>query len=344
MISFLAFLDRKGTIKEILWWDPPYEYPQEETSLLKRMSSEEGERFSRLLWDCQGRFCFTEPFRIQVGGKEEKLELCLVPASDQVLLLGVDDKTANQWSENKELRILITSLLDTIRTAFGKDRPVDADIVKEQFEQIQALNNDLVNTARELEKANVQLSILSQELNNRLVKDSLTGLVSRYQYHTEITMYLERYPGCYGTFVFIDLDDFKSINDQHSHRVGDLFLMEVGRRLEGLPGNQIAIRISGDEFGLFFYGLQEVTEETFRHIWDLILNMVLHEPVYIQEKNLSLMPALSAGMAVYGKDTENVYELIELADYAMYQAKRSGKNQYRVFDRDEYEKAKLMEK
>jgi diguanylate cyclase (GGDEF)-like protein len=340
MISFLAFLDRKGMVQEIQWWDPPFGYPEEGTSFLKHLPSEERERFLRLLWDCQGRFCFTEPFSIQLAGKEEIMELRLVPSVDQVLVLGVDQKTFSPWVESKEFRILLTSMMEAVRIAAGKDRAVESDIVREQFEQIQALNNDLVNTARELEKANSQLSILSSELNNRLVKDPLTGLVSRYQYHSEIKMCLERFPDSLGIFVFIDLDDFKSINDQYGHRVGDLFLMEIGARLEGLRDDKIAMRISGDEFGLFFYGRKEVNTESFQFVWHLLETQVLHEPVFIKEGNVSIMPALSAGMAVYGQDTENVYELIDLADQAMYQAKKSGKNQYRVFRKLQHEKEK----
>lgn len=91
-----------------------------------------------------------------------------------------------------------------------------------QFGKIQTLNNELINTRRLLEKANAQLNTLNETLNNRLVKDALTGLVSRYQYRAEMEFFIAKNPGKPGVFTFMDitLDNFKGVNDNYGHGAG----------------------------------------------------------------------------------------------------------------------------
>jgi PleD family two-component response regulator len=108
-------------------------------------------------------------------------------------------------------------------------------VIREQFVKIQKLNSDLVNTQRQLKKANSALNRLNQDLNNRLVRDALTGLVSRYQYRQEIELAISRAPEKRGIFTFVDLDDFKRINDTYGHAAGDRYLKEFADRLGRLP-------------------------------------------------------------------------------------------------------------
>ena len=94
----------------------------------------------------------------------------------------------------------------------------------------------------------------------------------------------------------------------------------------------------GDEFGLFAHRITgDVTDEMAR-IWDLIKSHILFGPIKAEDSDIPL--SVSAGMACYGEDTTDIYDLIEYADFAMYKAKRSGKNRYAVFGLEEYEKTK----
>ncbi|MFA6783922.1 MAG: diguanylate cyclase, partial [Sphaerochaeta sp.] len=129
-------------------------------------------------------------------------------------------------------------------------------ITSNNFEQIQLLNNELVNAQRKLQKANIQLKHLNEELNNRLVKDPLTSLVRCYQYRSEIDRTISLQPKMLGLFAFIDIDDFKHINDTLGHAAGDQYLMEFARRLQSLDFGMatICMRIAGDEFGLYLHG------------------------------------------------------------------------------------------
>jgi len=210
--------------------------------------------------------------------------------------------------------------------------------ISNHFEQIQKLNNELVNTHRKLQQANAQLEILNEELNNRLVKDPLTGLVSRYQYRSEIVGIIGEKPDALGVFAFIDIDNFKQVNDRYGHSVGDAYLVEFSKRLSAvnLAYRAIFMRIAGDEFGIYLHGLDDFDKSFGRLFWEQFSRRVTDQPINTQAGKLPI--SCSVGLAVYNRDTKNVYELIDYADWAMYLAKKSEKNTYRIFDKAEFVK------
>lgn len=214
-------------------------------------------------------------------------------------------------------------------------------ITSNNFEQIQLLNNELVNAQRKLQKANIQLKHLNEELNNRLVKDPLTSLVRCYQYRSEIDRTISLQPKMLGLFAFIDIDDFKHINDTLGHAAGDQYLMEFARRLQSLDFGMatICMRIAGDEFGLYLHGFEQIEEDFLTAFWDIFTTKVMEVPIQIESTQVPI--SCSVGLSVFGTDTKNVFELIEYADFAMYQAKRKGKRSYCLFDHTCYQKEKL---
>ena len=152
-------------------------------------------------------------------------------------------------------------------------------------------------------------------------------------------MYIREQPDKLGIFVFIDIDHFKEINDTYGHRTGDAYLQIFSKRLQQIDfSNKICMRISGDEFGLFLHGFTSVDETDMQNIWNEIETKVLSGPAIID--GISVPFRCSAGMAVFGLDTREVYDLIEYADFAMYQAKKKGKNQFQRFDMNLYRKEK----
>ena len=203
------------------------------------------------------------------------------------------------------------------------------------FENIQKLNSDLLNKSREATKLNHELARLNKILNSRLVKDPLTGLVSRYQYHDEIMHMIHNHQSKKGIFCFIDLDDFKEINDNYGHHVGDQILVEFSRRLKHVNlENAIKMRISGDEFGIFIAGLDDVSTQDLDELTKTL--KAVDKPYKIDNKEVTL--TMSTGYAVYNEDTDDIYKLIEYADFAMYQAKRNKKGTAMKFDKSKYDK------
>ena len=335
MISFLICVDRAWLITAIKWSNPAYLVPLN-TSFLELFSEMDKVIFSGIIENEINREVSFCPIGLRLRDYPAKVNLCSLRLDDFILVLGFDENLFRQQDSGEAVQALINKFMLVIKESLEDNFIINMKTAKLQFEKMQALNNELVNTRRLLEKANAKLTIVNKDLNNRLVKDALTGLVSRYQYRTEIEQCIAANPGKLGVFTFIDVDRFKAINDTYGHAAGDRYLIEFAERLKKMPiANTIKLRISGDEFGLFTCGLDRAEFHDMEEIWNQIKNYILHQPVIIDDLELPL--SISAGMAVYGVDTREIYELIEYADFAMYNAKRNGKNQFQVFNQAEYD-------
>ncbi len=129
--------------------------------------------------------------------------------------------------------------------------------------------------------------------------------------------------------LFIDLDQFKVINDTLGHLQGDAVLMDVARRLFELRGKDDAvIRLGGDEF--LFLATEEKGDEG--RIEALAVRMLqrLAVPVQAERRKLTVTP--SVGIARFPEHGTDVQILMQRADLAMYEAKADGRNQYRIYD------------
>ncbi len=265
----------------------------------------------------------------------------IMSVDDKVLLLIIDSKDLDSNEYNKYLK-LYNEYINIVRREFKKTLQDKKSESNEFIEEIQKLNNELLNTRRQLQKANMKLNTKNKVLEGNLVKDALTGLISRYQYWTEIEKLIENSKNKQGIFVFIDLDDFKNINDTYGHSTGDVFLTEFANRLKQVDiENSIMIRIAGDEFALYTHGYNKVEKETTDLIWNKIRYEITEKPIEIN--GVEIPVSISCGMAVYGKDTKNIKELIEYGDFAMYKAKNKGKGTYEIFNIDEYKDNKSVE-
>ena len=134
--------------------------------------------------------------------------------------------------------------------------------------------------------------------------------------------------------VFLDLDDFKTINDSLGHAAGDQVLVEVGKRLAtSVRASDTAARFGGDEFALLLEDIEDVQEaaDTAERIIE-----ALAAPVRAAHKELSVR--CSVGIAIVEDDERRrADELIRDADAAMYIAKRDGKGGYRMFEPEMHE-------
>jgi len=136
-----------------------------------------------------------------------------------------------------------------------------------------------------------------------------------------------------GALLFIDLDDFKTLNDTRGHDIGDLLLIEVAKRLQACvrEGDTVA-RFGGDEFVLLLEGLNEEMAQAAvqaRYIGEKVLE-VLSQP-YILEGS-EFHSSSSMGITLFVNYKDKLDELLKQADTAMYEAKKSGRNTLRFFD------------
>jgi len=163
--------------------------------------------------------------------------------------------------------------------------------------------------------------------------DALTGLKSRAFFHKVLHHYVERARTIHTavTLVFIDLDQFKDVNDGYGHEAGDRVLVECARRLQGLihRSADLVVRLGGDEFTIVLEGVG--AEET--QAQDLARRIVrsLQEAIEIAPGTRVSVGA-SVGLASFPLHAADSEELLRAADRAMYEVKRLGKNAWRVAD------------
>ncbi len=334
--SFLLQCDKQMNIINTFWYKPVYLISPFQRKLDDIFSEGDKERVNQLVLQA-----FAQDEILSCGGllklasPETSISLCMMSAGKKLLVHGIDSSVFDSETAATAVKDIVHKFMMVIKDTDTNLMTENATMVRYQFEQIQKLNNTLLNTQRQLKRANSKLNQLNNDLSNRLVKDALTGLVSRYQYREEIELAISKAPEKLGIFTFIDLDDFKSINDTLGHRAGDEYLKVFSQRLTRLPyENIICMRIAGDEFGLYIHGYDDVSSEDIKEIWTQIKEIVLKDPIVLQSVERDVL--CSAGMAIYGRNTNEIYDLIEHADFAMYEAKNSGKNSYSEFSMERY--------
>lgn len=160
--------------------------------------------------------------------------------------------------------------------------------------------------------------------------DVLTGLYNRKGFVEQMKKHLTaaRTAEEQCALLFIDLDNFKKVNDTNSHEIGDLLLREVAERLRSvLRNDDLICRFGGDEFMIMVTGKEQCKPET---VADRLLEC-MNKPYQIANIVIEYVTP-SIGISVYPDDAEGVNRLINKADIAMYYAKKDGKNCYRFYD------------
>jgi diguanylate cyclase (GGDEF)-like protein len=173
-------------------------------------------------------------------------------------------------------------------------------------------------------------SRLYEELRHQAFHDSLTGLANRALFQDRVERALARRPGAPGRLVavlFLDLDDFKTVNESLGHAGGDQLLAAVADRLATcLRTTDTAARLGGDEFAIL---LEDVDDEA--AATDVAQRIIdaLRPPIRIGES--AAVIGTSIGIAASPSGRDSATELLRNADFAMYQAKHGGKGRYEVF-------------
>ncbi len=169
----------------------------------------------------------------------------------------------------------------------------------------------------------------SQELTDLAMLDTLTKLPNRRAFQQHLESAIKRSTRGKDTIAvaFIDLDNFKPINDTHGHHVGDEVLLTIAKRLNAaVRGCDVVARIGGDEFVALIEEIK--SEKDIVPIAERIVKAV-RETLIVNYHQINL--SASVGIAVYPRDGD-IDKLLICADAAMYRAKTDGKNQFRFFD------------
>ncbi len=174
--------------------------------------------------------------------------------------------------------------------------------------------------------------------------DALTKLPNRHLLNDRLSQAMATCTrsGCYGALIFLDLDNFKPLNDMHGHVVGDLLLVEVAERLRNSVREIDTVsRFGGDEFVVVVNGLNEERAESAAQAGFIAekIRRTLSEPYQLTVKHggkpdtaIEHHCTVSAGVALFLGDMTSQDEIIRWADIAMYQAKEAGRSLIRFYD------------
>lgn len=236
----------------------------------------------------------------------------------------------------------IFTLRDNMTDASSGNLDVKCDVASDdEFGDLSRMFNSMMdiisNNYKELSASKAALEVSEQELKKNYAHieqlayhDGLTGLYNRVafmKYAYEIFHDASVGASKHAIF-FIDLDNFKNINDTLGHDYGDLLLKDVSdRMLSCIASDDILARNGGDEFLILKNRFDTVDD--LENFASQLVNVV-HHPFILNDE--TAVVSMSVGIAVFPNNGLTVSELIKNADIAMYNAKNSGKNSYRFFD------------
>ncbi len=201
----------------------------------------------------------------------------------------------------------------------------------------------LNQTTGELKQEIVQRMKAEKSISHIAYHDSLTGLPNRYLFRDRLNLHIaqvKRSKMKLGV-VFLDVDDFKRINDTLGHDAGDLLLKEVAKKLNdcirntdtvyrqtgSTHENNTVARVGGDEFTILLTDMQDSQDAV---IVAQRVMKALSEPFMLEEFEIFI--SLSMGISVCPDDSEDSGDLLRNADVAMYHAKKQGKNNFKFYN------------
>jgi diguanylate cyclase (GGDEF)-like protein len=171
-------------------------------------------------------------------------------------------------------------------------------------------------------------SAVHQELSAQATLDSLTGLANKMSFDAAVSHAVDTAGDSETTVLFLDLDDFKDVNDVFGHSVGDNLLRKVAARLQAATRPQdLCARLGGDEFAVL---LRDTGPEAAAKVAQRIVEWVA-APMQVGGGDAYLGASVGVATATGGMDLER---LIHYADVAMYAAKANGKGRIQIFETD----------
>jgi len=178
-----------------------------------------------------------------------------------------------------------------------------------------------------LSEAKFELEIINKKLEQAATHDPLTNVGNRNLFLLNLTAAIERAKASKQilALLYIDLDEFKRINDTHGHHVGDRLLLALVDRLEDIfRSNDTISRLGGDEFAIILENLQSPKDiaKVARRVCE-----AFSAPLLIN--NIDIRISASIGISIFPLDGEDPETLINIADKAMYHVKQQGGNNFR---------------
>ncbi|UCZ53627.1 EAL domain-containing protein [Bacillus shivajii] len=217
-------------------------------------------------------------------------------------------------------------ILSRMKRISGEIQHIESS--RDVTKRVSAEGNDEITDVEEgINRMLIALSDKQQEIKMMAEQDRLTGYLNRHAFTVKVNDYLKnnRHEKVY--LLFLDIDLFKRINDTFGHHAGDKVLRQITTRISECVGEGAIIgRWGGDELVLLISQCKD--EELNAFIQKLLL--AIAQPLKVNKMKFNVTSSI--GVSVYPDDGQSAEELIQLADIAMYEAKRRGKNRYYYYD------------
>jgi len=203
-------------------------------------------------------------------------------------------------------------------------------------DELDVLTDSALELSYELEQLNIEVEQKTKELENIAMYDLLTGLPNRNMLNYQLRKSIARI-GRYQSgvaVVFLDLDDFKKVNDSNGHTEGDKLLIQAAERVRLSVGKMdLACRFGGDEFVVVLGDLTSVNDAI--NIAEQLL-AEFKEPIKLGTSIFYV--STSIGISYTESYDEKAEDLVAHADIAMYEAKNNGGNQFHVYHQEMYQR------
>ncbi len=190
-----------------------------------------------------------------------------------------------------------------------------SDELNKERESLFLLTHDLRSANKRLEEL-ATCDIVTTLPNRLYFQDIVFDMFKRARMNQKIV-----------AIMFLDLDGFKSINDTLGHEAGDIILKTVGARLKSVVRvTDTVARVGGDEFAIALGDISDV-----EHVKEIAKTLIKEVNEYCPYKDHRCHVGVSIGISLYPEHGDNIEELLQRADKAMYNIKRIGKNNYSIY-------------
>lgn len=225
----------------------------------------------------------------------------------------------------------------TLREQINRTMNVGQIASDQHLIMMRQANAQLVVSSIEAHKQIEQIETAKNKLHHLAHHDALTGLPNRTLLQDRLNQAIEtaRRQGRRFAVLFIDLDQFKHINDSLGHAVGDQLLQSVSQCLKGcIRHSDTVSRYGGDEFVVLLAHIRQAEDAAL-----IAQNMLkaLMVPHHIDQNEVNISGSI--GIGIYPDDGQDAEALLKNADIAMYHAKESGRNDYKFFETEMSERA-----
>lgn len=247
---------------------------------------------------------------------------------------GIDPSKWASGKQRVEMQKLMEICLDTNKPQISElELTFGEQLRYYEMRMIPAAEDTVVLIVRDLtEKRRSE-----EHIKHMAYHDSLTGLMNRHAFTSNLTELILKQPKQPFTVLFIDLDRFKRINDYQGHEVGDRILMHVANCVQHslrasdhialAQDGPLSARVGGDEFLAVLPGV--ANPEQITQIAERLLKAIA-KPTTVRGSRISC--SVSLGAAIYPQHGQEVEDVIKHADLAMFEAKRKGGNRLNIYD------------